>query len=65
MQRRLEDRIRQLCATVIATEDGDSLKEALAELRAALHQHTQLFREKAARYPLAKERRTKTSERSN
>jgi hypothetical protein len=39
----MEDKIRKLCARAIAAGDDD-LKEAIAELRAALHEHTQGLR---------------------
>ena len=41
----LEDRIRELCATVVATKDSDQLSPILSELRAALHEQDQLVKE--------------------
>jgi len=41
--RTLDDRIRQLCARVIATREKD-LGPAISDLRAALHEHTQRLR---------------------
>jgi len=42
--RRLEDRIRKLCAQAVATSDPDELNEALEELSAALHEHVDRLR---------------------
>jgi hypothetical protein len=44
---RLEDRIRTLCADVVAAE-GDHLEPSLSELKAALHEHTERLRKVAA-----------------
>jgi hypothetical protein len=35
--RRLDDRIRELCARVVASEDAEELNSILPELRASLH----------------------------
>lgn len=45
--RRLEDRIRELCAKV-TIERGAELDNALAELRAALNEHSKSLRKIAA-----------------
>ena len=45
--RRLEDRIRELCAKAVAAKDGD-LDPTLAELREALHEHNVRLRKLAA-----------------
>jgi hypothetical protein len=47
--RRLEDRIRELCAKAIAAPGGDELEPALSELKAALHEHTERLRQLAAK----------------
>ena len=47
MLRRLEDRIRELCALAVAAEDPE-LEVVLAELQAALRQHTERLRRMAA-----------------
>jgi hypothetical protein len=39
----MEDKIRQLCARAIAAGEDD-LKDAISELQAALHEHTQHLR---------------------
>jgi len=39
VNRRLEDRIRELCAGAIAVQNEDELQPILAELRSALHEH--------------------------
>jgi hypothetical protein len=56
MTRRLEDRIRSLCAQAVATEDSAELREILKSLRSAIHEHTQRLR-KAAVDPQVKQRR--------
>jgi hypothetical protein len=44
---RLEDRIRTLCAHVVAAEEAN-LEPSLSELKAALHEHTERLRKIAA-----------------
>ena len=56
--RRLEDRIRTLCAQAMATNtDSAQLPEVLEQLQAALHDHVDRMRKLAAGYPLPPERR--------
>ncbi len=57
--RRIEDKIRRLCTQVLATDDEDTLRPMLVELRSALHQHVQHFRGRIANYPFLVERRTR------
>jgi hypothetical protein len=45
--RRLEDRIRELCARAVSSEDSEELLEILPELQAALHQAVERVRTKA------------------
>lgn len=45
--RRLDDRIRELCAKVAATEDPDELKLILTELKSAIHQMIERLRIRA------------------
>jgi hypothetical protein len=45
--RRLEDRIRQLCADAVAAPASD-LEPVITELKAALHEHTERLRKLAA-----------------
>jgi hypothetical protein len=59
--RRLEDRIRELCALAIATNTAD-FAEVLAELRSALHQHSEQLR-KLARTEFASAKGMADSER--
>jgi hypothetical protein len=47
MFRRLEDRIRSLCAQAVATEDLAELNTILESLRAAIHEHTERLRKAA------------------
>jgi Cdc6-like AAA superfamily ATPase len=51
----LDDRIRELCAKVVAATDGD-FREAMSELRSALHEHTQQLRKKVVQQ-LGREKR--------
>jgi hypothetical protein len=46
--RRLEDRIRELCARVVAAKSFDELNLILPELRSAIHQAIQRVRLRAA-----------------
>ena len=45
--RRLEDRIRQLCAKAVAAAESD-LEPVITELKLALHEHTERLRKLAA-----------------
>jgi hypothetical protein len=47
MLRRLEDRIRELCAQAVSAEEPE-LEIVLAELQAALREHTERLRRLAA-----------------
>jgi hypothetical protein len=48
VNRRLEDRIRELCAAAVAARHDHEREIILTELRAALRQHTARFKRKAA-----------------
>jgi hypothetical protein len=48
VNRRLEDRIRELCALAVAACHDDERDLILAELRSALHEHTGRLKRKAA-----------------
>ena len=48
--RRLEDRIRSLCAKAVAVGSGE-LNPILSDLKAALHEHTERLRTMAAALP--------------
>ena len=48
VNRRLQDRIRELCALAVAChDDGEERDSILAELRSALHEHTARIKRKA------------------
>jgi hypothetical protein len=47
MLRRLDDRIRELCAKAVATEDSSELHDILQQLRASLHEHAKRLRKSA------------------
>jgi hypothetical protein len=55
--RRLEDRIRTLCAQAVDTTDLSDLSVILEELSAALHDHIERLRKLAASRPIPPERR--------
>jgi hypothetical protein len=55
--RRLEDRIRTLCAQAVDTTDLAKLPGVLEQLKAALHDHVERLRRLAAGYPVPTERR--------
>jgi hypothetical protein len=60
--RRLEDRIRELCAKATATKDQQALEIILTELRSAMHEALQRVRTRAIaildiRYAQPSERR--------
>jgi hypothetical protein len=50
MRRDLEDRIQQLCALVVATDEGEELNRLCVELRDALNKHISRLREQVAAY---------------
>jgi hypothetical protein len=56
-EQRLEDKIRALSARAIAAVDSDELKPVIRELRAALKEHVQRLRKRAAEMPLPRDRR--------
>ena len=56
---RVEDKIRELCAQVLVTEDEDELRPMLVELRNALRQHIEHLRCRFANYPFLVERRVR------
>jgi hypothetical protein len=55
--RRLEDRIRKLCAQAVVTTDLNEVSQILEQLTAALHDHIDRLRQLAARRPFPPERR--------
>ena len=57
MQRRMEDRIRQLCEQAVGEEDPVQLRRILVDLRNTIHQHVERMRNKFATYPVGIERR--------
>jgi hypothetical protein len=54
---RLDDKIRELCALAVQTEDPARLHDVLEELRAAIHEHAGRLRKMAINYPVPPERR--------
>lgn len=58
MHRRLEDRIKALCAKLIATADTPEWKEILQQLKTTLHQHSRRTRALVAEFPMRTERRS-------
>ena len=53
MLRRLEDRIRDLCANAVASQDSPELHEVFEQLRAALHEHIERLRKSSTEPPVA------------
>jgi len=46
--RRVQDRVRELCAEAVAAKSSHKVKSILAELQAAIRQYTQRLRIRAA-----------------
>ena len=46
--RRLDDRIRELCATAVEAKSPDKVRRTLSELRGAIHEYTHRLRQRAA-----------------
>ncbi len=59
--RRLDDRIRSLCAQAVEVNDPEKLTPILGELSAALRDHTARIRKLAAARPSLPDRRASTS----
>jgi two-component system chemotaxis response regulator CheY len=57
--RRTEDKIRELCAQLFASQDDDAHASILAELQGALHQHIEHLRTRVTQYPAVVERRAR------
>ena len=57
MLRRLEDRIRELCAKAVETKDTTELYNILEQLTAAMHEQTVRLRNQALNPPVRPERR--------
>jgi hypothetical protein len=55
--RRLDDRIRRLCAQAVGTTDSDELNRILVQLTVALRTHTERVRQMAAMRSTPPERR--------
>jgi hypothetical protein len=53
MLRRLDDRIRELSAKALLTEDSAQLNEILEELRASLREHNRRVKHSATNPPLS------------
>jgi homoserine kinase len=53
----LEDRIRELCAKAVVTDEPAELNELLAQLTAALHEQVDQIRKRVMQDKLAPERR--------
>jgi hypothetical protein len=55
----MEDKIRRLCAELLAKKDDEDVRPLLVELRDALRQHIERMRERFGAYPFLVERRTR------
>jgi hypothetical protein len=58
MNRRLEDRIRELCAKVVSTPITPEWNKSLQQLTAALREHTRRMRNLITEFPMRPERRS-------
>jgi hypothetical protein len=58
MKRRLEDRIRELCAKAVATPETPEWNNILQQLANALHEHTRRMRKLITEVPIRVERRS-------
>jgi len=58
MPKRLEDRIKDLCAKAVGTPASPQLDEILQQLQSALSEHTQRIRKMVAAYPARVARRS-------
>jgi hypothetical protein len=56
MLRRLDDRIRALCAKAVQSKDPAEIHNILCQLRAALREHTQRLRRLAVNSPNSQRR---------
>lgn len=45
--RRLDDRIRELCATAVEARNPEKVRHTLSELRGAIHEYTHRLRQRA------------------
>jgi hypothetical protein len=60
MHRRMEDRIRKLCAEFVAEKNPEKSRELSEQLRAELHQFVEILRAKVTHYPIGEERRVRS-----
>lgn len=61
MSRRLEDRIRELCALAVSYKEPAEMEKILPVLKEALHQQVDRMRNLASQRPLPSERRYRLS----
>lgn len=59
MLRRLDDRIKELCAQAVATRESAELDEILRQLQTALHEQSQRVRKMLSDYPRVERRSNK------
>ena len=55
--RRMEDKIRDLCAKVVASKNDGDITPKLVGFRVALHPHVERLRAQLVEYPVVVERR--------
>jgi len=57
--RRVEDKIRRLCADLTVAKGDAEVRAILAELQNALHQYIERLRSRLPNYPIIVERRAR------
>jgi len=62
MLRRLDDRIKDLCAKAVATRESPELDEILRQLQKALREHSKRTRDWMSNYPASHLERRSTKQ---
>lgn len=62
MDRRSDDRIRELCSRILATKDQDELVNLCIRLRKEIQNHVGHLRGRMSEYPFAREKRRNPTE---
>jgi hypothetical protein len=62
MDRRSDDRIRELCSKILATNDQDELVSLCIQLRKEIQKHVEHLRGRISEYPFSGEKRKRSGE---